>query len=314
MRGLLGLFPLLFASLAWALTYEEALSLTKNGMLHLTEENYHSYIKNNDFNLVVLLTATDPRIKCKLCVEFEPIYKQVAAKYAESITGEPIPADETSRLILAHSEYTEARTYFTDLGLTSVPKVYHYAPGLGPKMTQFSNDFMFMTEDNVEAFQRWLTEVTPGLAISDLKFMPKMSIGSILTPVFSIFAIGAIAYYKSNFFLKLFGFKKLWQTLSLILILIFVSGQMYNQIRGAASNKNGDYFQVGHNTQFAIESQVIGSIYLFLTISLLTLLHAKSGKVGMLVVIFACGLSIGLFSGLINAYSIKSPGYPFRVF
>lgn len=77
-----------------------------------------------------------------------------------------------------------------------------------------------------------------------------------------IFTFGTVAY---PYILPVIQNRNLWAVLSLILVLMFTSGHMYNHIRKVpyvtGNGKGGiTYFAGGFSNQFGIETQIIAGV------------------------------------------------------
>lgn len=83
-----------------------------------------------------------------------------------------------------------------------------------------------------------------------------------VTLLIGIFTFGTVAY---PYILPVIQNRNLWAVLSLILVLMFTSGHMYNHIRKVpyvAGNGRGgiSYFAGGFSNQYGIETQIIAAI------------------------------------------------------
>lgn len=321
---------LLTVQLACPLTYENALkSLDKDGLLHITDKNYKKMIKNENFGLVVFLTAEDARVGCTLCYQFGPQYKTTAYQYIEHLKNDdgkvynPIddPNDKT-RIIFAFSDFLDSREYFQTLGLTAVPRMFYYEPGKGPQMGQFSSEFSFLTAENTDGFQRWISGVVPGLEVRALQFEPPASKSMLFTLAVFVVVIITTVYNFKNHILKVVQNRRVWEFLSFCFVILFISGHMYNQIRDPETykkDKDGNivYFATGHNLQYAAETQIVSLVYGSVTICLGLLVSffpsIKDTKKRLLGIACASVVLFFLYSYLVEIYSLKSPSYPLRL-
>lgn len=311
-----------------AINYDQALKkLSRNGVLHLTDKNYKQYIKNENFSLVVFYTAEDPRVQCTLCHDFGPKFKGMATQYYNSVLkggdDKTDAKNDNERVIFAFSDFSDSRDYFQRLGLTAVPRLFFYEPGKGPSLTSFSNEFSFVTVENTDGFTRWVTQNVPGLQLKDLHFEPPIAKSSILTFVFVLTAILFTGFKFQTQILSFVQTRKIWEFSTFCLIILFISGHMYNQIRGPDMYKTDkqtgqiQYFAQGHNSQYGAETQIIAIIYGVLSITLGALIkfipNLKDPKTRLLSSIVACLASLFMYTYLVTGYTIKSPSYPFHL-
>lgn len=323
-------YLLLSLHTVFAISYEEALSeVGKDGLLHITDKNYKKLMKNNDYGLVVLLTADDPRVGCTLCVQFTPSYKAMAQSYYnnlfddESLMINPIDSkDDKSKIIFGISDYLSAKEFFGLLQLTAVPRLFYYAPGKGPQLSQFTNEFSFLAVENTDGFIRWISGNVPGLDIKFLKNVQPPSKSILLTLIIILLSSIIVLYKFQSQIFSIVQSKKVWEFLSIGSIILLISGYMYNQIRNAEMykvDKDGviHYFAQGHNVQFGTETQIMSIIYttlfagLFIIIQVLPQLKNPRNK--LILSITASTIMFIAYSYIIAVYKLKSPSYPFQL-
>lgn len=113
---------------------------------------------------------------------------------------------------------------------------------------------------HAQAFHQFLQPLLPPFDLH-IPFNPLPLIFTSLSIV-----IGAIATYALwDYILPFIQSRILWGTFSIILILIFISGYMWNKIKNApyvAAGENGQvsWIAAGFQNQLGMESQVVGSI------------------------------------------------------
>lgn len=83
-----------------------------------------------------------------------------------------------------------------------------------------------------------------------------------MTIVIGLFTFGTVAY---PYILPFIQSRNLWAAISLILILLFTSGHMFNHIRKVpyvAGNGRGgiNYFAGGFQNQFGMETQIVAAM------------------------------------------------------
>lgn len=313
-----------------ALSYADALKkVGKDGLIHVTDKNYKQLIKNEDFSLIIYLTAEDPRVGCTLCTQFGPQYKAIGYSYAlnlkdsESGMFNPIDSkDDMSKVIFAISDYMSAQEYFGRLGLTAVPRLFFYEPGRGPQLTGFTNEFSFLGVENTDGVTRWIAQNIPGLDVKYLSMETPTSNSMVFTGLV-FFLILLVGLYKfRGALLKVVQNKRVWEFFSLSLIILFISGHMYNQIRNTdvykvGPNGNTIYFAQGHNLQYGAETQIMSVIYGALSVSLYVLICVVPKlKTPRTILMTAAGASLMVFVGysyIVEVYHLKSPTYPFHL-
>ncbi|KAH0367485.1 hypothetical protein KCU89_g18737, partial [Aureobasidium melanogenum] len=114
--------------------------------------------------------------------------------------------------------------------------------------------------------------------------------------------------------------RNLWAALSLIAVLLFTSGHMFNHIRKvpyvAGDGKGGiSYFAGGFQNQFGLETQIVAAMYAilaFATISLALKVPRMTDPRTQGIATLAWGLVMfAMYSYLLSTFRIKNGGYPF---
>jgi oligosaccharyltransferase complex subunit gamma len=110
---------------------------------------------------------------------------------------------------------------------------------------------------SLESFHKWVLKVAPRSFPIYVPFNPIPWIVTLTT----ITAVVTGLYFGGPYILPLIQSKVIWQGASLVAILIFTSGHMWNRIRGAPyQGPNGQYIAPGFSQQFVLETQVVGVI------------------------------------------------------
>ena len=114
--------------------------------------------------------------------------------------------------------------------------------------------------------------------------------------------------------------RNLWAAISLITVLLFTSGHMFNHIRKtpyvAGDGKGGiNYFAGGFSNQFGLESQIVAAIYgvlAFATISLaLKVPRIRDSRAQQFAVILWSAVLLCMYSFLLSVFRMKNGGYRF---
>lgn len=119
------------------------------------------------------------------------------------------------------------------------------------------------TPQSAEAVHGWLTRHLPAGEYPALSRPFNWSkLITTVTIVIGIFTFGTVAY---PYILPVLQNRNLWAVLSLIMVLMFTSGHMYNHIRKVpyvtGNGKGGiTYFAGGFSNQFGIETQIIAAV------------------------------------------------------
>ncbi len=160
--------------------------------------------------------------------------------------------------------------------------------------------------------------------------------------------LGLITFFSvaSPYILPVIQNRNLWAAISLIAVLLFTSGHMFNHIRKvpyvAGDGKGGvSYFAGGFTNQFGLETQIVAAmcklptlvfhysrssnkgsekliiihidgVLSFATISLALKVPRMADPRSQQVAVFVWGFVMwGMYSFLLNVFRVKNGGYPF---
>ena len=159
---------------------------------------------------------------------------------------------------------------------------------------------------------------------------------TVTTIILGVITFFSVAY---PFVLPIIQNRNLWAALSLITILLFTSGHMFNHIRKvpyvAGDGKGGiSYFAGGFSNQFGMETQVVAAmctltprlrsvdanlttldgVLSFSTIALAIKVPRMSDpKLQQAAIFIWTGVMLGMYSFLMSVFRIKNGGYPFHL-
>lgn len=284
--------------------------------LKLTDSTYDKLTSTpRDYSSVVLLTALEQRFGCQLCREFQPEWELLAKSWTKGDkAGE-------SRLIFGTLDFQDGKGTFQSLGLTTAPVMLLFPPTAGPDAfddaTPISFDFSAGPQA-AEQVHSWIASKLPDIPhpafrrpINWLKIITVTTTGlGTIT-----FLVVAWPYFK-----PIIQNRNLWAALSLIAILLFTSGHMFNHIRKVpyvVGDGHGgvNYFAHGFQTQYGLETQIVAAIYgllSFATISLaLKVPRISDPGYQQIAVLIWVGVVFLMYSYLLSVFRIKNGGYPF---
>ncbi|GMM33361.1 dolichyl-diphosphooligosaccharide--protein glycotransferase [Saccharomycopsis crataegensis] len=307
----------LFATTTSAITAKEVTQLRakqKKSIITLKNSNYESLLNGpRDFNMVVLLTASSPSVGCVLCSKFDPDYSAVADSWVKQH-----PANDG--LYFAKADFSDSsRKVFERFKLNSVPRLFLFTPtGEATPLDTGFVDLPFLEGDHSQHLTSYIQEHT-GKQIHVVK--PVRYDNLIFSLVVSALFFGGVYKFRTQVSTIVLS-KQLWGFVIILSILMFISGYMFNQIRGTpyiGTHNNGmpEYFMQGQQNQFGIETNIMSTVYgvlAFLTVALVTLVpkieHPKVNAIATFVMVFLLLLGYSL---LFDIFAKKSHGYPFRL-
>ncbi|QIW99788.1 hypothetical protein AMS68_005306 [Peltaster fructicola] len=284
--------------------------------LKLNDRTYDELTKApRDYSVAVLLTALDARFGCALCHDFQPEWDALSKSW---IKGDK--AGE-SRLLYGTLDFTDGKETFQKLQLQTAPVLYLFHPTTGPHAKTENNPTRFdfasglNKAEPIHAFiSRSLPDRPHPPFVRPFNYMRVALVVTVFLGIVSALVVAA------PYILPLLQSRNLWAAISLILILLFTSGYMYNYIRNSpyvAGDGKGkiSYFVGGFQNQTGLETQILAAIYgllSFATISLaLKVPRMANPRQQQIAVLVWSGVILGVYSFLLSVFRIKNGGYPF---
>ncbi|KAJ1326691.1 OST3/OST6 family transporter [Microdochium nivale] len=270
-----------------------------------------------DYSAAILLTALDKRFACQLCHDFQPEWEILSSSWTK---GDKKAA---SRTIFGTLDFSDGRETFMSLGLQTAPILLLFQPTTGPYAVANPEPVRYdfaAGNQNAEALHAWIAKHLEG------RPHPKVSrpinwVKIIVTTVSGLAIVGAVAKL-GPYLLPILQSRNLWATISLIGILLFTSGHMFNQIRKvpyvAGNGKGGvSYFAAGFQSQYGLETQIIAFLYGILSFATIYLAvrapRIKERKLQQIMIIGWGMLMFVIYSFLLSIFRIKNGGYPFKL-
>jgi oligosaccharyltransferase complex subunit gamma len=270
-----------------------------------------------DYSAAVLLTALDARFGCELCHQFQPEWNVLANSWMRGDKkGE-------SRLIMSTLDFSDGRDIFLSLGLQSAPVLLLFPPTTGPHAVRGTEPLRYdftsgpPTADQVRG---WLTRHLPDRPHPPV-YRPINYVAWGVTVVVGLASVGVLVK-AWPYILPIIQNRNVWAAISLVGILLFTSGHMFNQIRKvpyvAGDGRGGvSYFAGGFQNQYGLETQIIAFLYgilSFATISLaLKAPRERNPKVQQIMIIAWGAVLVLVYSFLLSIFRVKNAGYPFKL-
>ncbi|GAM89656.1 hypothetical protein ANO11243_076950 [Dothideomycetidae sp. 11243] len=294
----------------------QAKQLSKAGPLKLTDSTYSKLTgAPRNYTTAVLLTALDARFGCALCNEFQPEWELLAKSWIKGDKG------GQARVVFGVLDFLEGKGTFQSLGLQTAPVLLVFPPSEGPhaKANAEPKKLMFNTGINrAEPVYNWLTQQIASRPHPPV-VRPTNWVKIITTTVAVLGAISLLTVAAPHL-LPLLQSRNIWASFSLIAILLFTSGHMFNHIRKVpyvAGNGQGkvSYFAGGFQNQFGLETQIIAALYGVLAFAIISLAlkvpRMTDERTQKIAVFVWASVIFGAYSFLMSVFRIKNGGYPF---
>ncbi|KAJ4302546.1 oligosaccharyl transferase subunit ost3/OST6 [Collariella sp. IMI 366227] len=317
------LLPLLGSSLSAAKkTPEErfqtyhAKSLSSSSPVKLGDASYRDLTATpRDYTVAVLLTAMDARFGCQLCRDFQPEWELLGRSW----TGGDKKGE--SRVVFGTLDFADGRDVFMSLGLQTAPVLYLFQPTIGPHADASGEPIRYDFTNG--------RRTSPRLALS--RHLPDRPHPPIKRPInwmrwistFVIISGGLTASFVAwPYVLPVIQNRTVWAAVTLISILLFTSGHMFNHIRNvpyvAGDGRGGiSYFASGFQNQYGLETQIVAAMYGILALSGISLAikvpRMTDPKAQGVALAAWGGILFVVYSLLLSIFRGKNAGYPFSL-
>ncbi|KAF2101475.1 putative dolichyl-diphosphooligosaccharide-protein glycotransferase [Rhizodiscina lignyota] len=291
-------------------------SIAKTQPLKLDDTSYGKLTSApRDYAVAVLLTAMKPQFGCQMCREFDPEWTLLSNSWTKG------DKNGESRLLFATLDFVDGRNTFQSLMLQTAPVLLLFNPTTGPNAKADIQPIRFdfsMGPQSAESIHAWLSRHLPDTPHPPLiRPLNYVRIAVITTSVLGFITALTVA---APYIMPLVQNRNLWAAISLILVLLFTSGHMFNHIRKvpyvAGDGKGGiSYFAGGFQNQFGLETQIIAAIYGILSFAAISLAlkvpRIADPQSQTLAALIWAGVIFVMYSFLLSIFRIKNGGYPF---
>ncbi|KAF2755797.1 hypothetical protein EJ05DRAFT_116365 [Pseudovirgaria hyperparasitica] len=268
-----------------------------------------------DYAVAILLTALPSQFGCQLCQEFQPEWDLLAKSWNKG------DKEGESRLLFGTLDFLNGKPVFQSLMLQTAPVLLLFHPTTGPNAkvenspTRYDFTQGLVTAEFLQSFIARHLPDGPHPPVN----RPVNWVKIVSTTVAVLGGISAI-YVAAPYITPVIQNRNLWAAVSIIAVLLFTSGHMFNHIRKVpyfTGNGRGGatYFAGGFQNQFGIETQIVAAIYgilSFATISIaLKVPRITDPRLQQASVFIWSGVMFAMYSFLLSIFRIKNGGYPF---
>ncbi|KAG8629493.1 hypothetical protein KVT40_003358 [Elsinoe batatas] len=290
--------------------------VSKSAPLKLTDASYSKLTgPPRNYSTAVLLTALDPRFGCQMCHEFQPEWDLLVKSWTKGDKkGE-------SKVVFGTLDFLDGKGTFQSLQLQTAPILLLFPPSEGPyaKVDGQPKRLDFNTgSPSADSVHHWISRALPHGPHP--RFVRPINYVKITVTTVAVLGTLTLFVVAAPYILPIVQNRNLWAALSLIAILLFTSGHMFNHIRKVpyvAGDGKGkvSYFAGGFQNQFGLETQIVAAVYgvlAFATISLaLKVPRMADARMQQIAVFVWGGVVFGTYSFLMSVFRIKNGGYPF---
>jgi oligosaccharyltransferase complex subunit gamma len=149
--------------------------------------------------------------------------------------------------------------------IQTAPVLLLYLPTVGPNAKSDSQPlrYDFYGEVSAEQIYDWITrQLPPGPQPPLVRPINYSKIVVVLTALLGFVTFATVAY---PYILPIIQNRNLWAAISLVAVLLFTSGHMFNHIRKvpyvSGDGRGGiNYFAGGFSNQFGMETQIVATM------------------------------------------------------
>ncbi|EIT72985.1 hypothetical protein BDV35DRAFT_372682 [Aspergillus flavus] len=295
--------------------FERYQSLSRSVPIDLDDSSYEDLTsKPRDYHVAVLLTAAEARYGCILCRDFQPEWELISRSWNKG------PKPDGLKMLFTTLDFSNGKATFQKLMLQTAPVLLVFPPTVGPfaKVDDAPIRFDFSGPISADQLYVWINRHLPEgpkpSLIRPINYMRLISAVTIVMGVLTLFTV------LSPYVLPVIQNRNLWAAFSLISILLFTSGHMFNHIRKVpyvvGDGKGGiSYFAGGFSNQFGMETQIIAAIYAILSFATIALAmkvpRIADSKAQQVAVLIWGTVLFGMYSFLLSVFRAKNGGYPF---
>ncbi|QDS71553.1 hypothetical protein FKW77_005637 [Venturia effusa] len=291
-------------------------AFAKTYPIKLDDDKFNELTKApRDYATVVLLTALEPRYGCAACQMFHPEWQLLAQSWKKG------DKSGSTRTVFATLDFADGKRTFQSLQLQHAPVLLVYHPTSGPNAkadtqpSRFDFSVGMQTADSIHA---WISRTLPeGKKPPVSRPFNYVKVGAISTAILGFVSFLAVA---APYVAPLIQNRNLWAAISLIAVLLFTSGHMFNHIRKvpyvSGNGKGGiSYFAGGFQNQYGLETQIIAAVYGVLSFAAITLAikvpRIADAKTQGVAVMAWSAIIFLMYSFLLSTFRFKNGGYPF---
>lgn len=285
-------------------------SLMKKPAMNLNLDRWKTYVQSSprNYSMIVMFTVLSPRMNCPIC---KPAYEEfliLANSYRYAYL-------HGKSLYFAIVDYEDAPQIFQQLNLNTAPAVYHF-PAKGARRSQDAMDFQRMGID-ADAMAKFVLDRTE-IHIRVLR--PPNYAAPVVVLLLIMLVLGLLYMRRNN--LEFLCNRTFWGVVCLCIVLAFMSGQMWNHIRGPPfvmthpQTRETSFIHGSTQFQLIAETYIVLLMYAAVSTGMIILNEAAQPKTDpgkrKLLSCFGLGMVVVFFSLLLSIFRSKYQGYPYH--
>uniref|UniRef100_A0A0K0CWK6 Magnesium transporter protein 1 n=1 Tax=Angiostrongylus cantonensis TaxID=6313 RepID=A0A0K0CWK6_ANGCA len=292
--------------------------LFRQPALKMNMDRWRTYVRQQprNYSMFVMFTALSPGINCPIC---RPAYEEFmimanSYRYAHS---------ELKQVYFGVVDYEEAPQIFQSMNLNTAPILYHFGPKLMGKKKPDQMDFQRHGFD-ADAMARFVAEHTD----VHIRILRPPNYAAPVVIVLLLILVLGLLYLKRNNLEFLYN-RTSWGLICLCITFVFLSGQMWNHIRGPPfimnnpQTREASFIHGSAQYQLVAETYIVGALYAAITFGFILLNEAaspssetterkKSSQLSQILLAYiGLGFVVVFFSLMLSIFRTKYRGYPY---
>jgi len=295
-----------------AMTLEDKISnlqdiIYKRPIVPMNLDRWKNYVRSSprNYSMIIMFTALSTGVNCPIC---KPAYDEfyiLANSYRYGHMSD-------KALYFGVVEFEENQQIFQQMNLNTAPVIFHF-PAKGREKRQDQMEFQRFGID-ADAMAKFVAERT-GIHIHVLR--PPNYAAPVVIMLLVMLIMGLLYMRRNN--LEFLYNRTFWGLVCVAIVLCFMSGQMWNHIRGPPffmthpQTRETSFIHGSTQYQLVSETYIVLGFYGIITAGMVLLLEAPERKDYKK---FAAFIGIGIvavfFSLLLSVFRMKYQGYPYH--
>lgn len=281
----------------------------KRPLINMNMDRWKTYVRSapRNYSMVVMFTALSVGVNCPIC---KPAYDEFYIMANSYRYAYP----ELKALYFAVVDYEEAPQIFQQMNLNTAPALFHF-PAKGAKKKADQMDFQRhgFDADSMAKFVQDRTEIQ----IRVLR--PPNYAAPAVVLLLAMLVLGLLYMRRNN--LEFLYNRTSWALICLCIVFAFMSGQMWNHIRGPPfvmtnpHTRETSFIHGSTQYQLVAETYLVAVLYAAVTAGFILLNDAADGKGDpnrrRIMAFVGLGLVVVFFSLLLSIFRSKYQGYPY---
>ncbi|KAE9556253.1 hypothetical protein FO519_000592 [Halicephalobus sp. NKZ332] len=279
----------------------------KRPIVPMNLDRWKNYVRSapRNYSMIVMFTALSTGVNCPIC---KPAYDEfyiLANSYRYGHMND-------KALYFGVVEFEENQQIFQQMNLNTAPVIFHF-PAKGREKRHDQMEFQRFGID-ADAMAKFVAERT-GIHIHVLR--PPNYAAPVVIMLLVMLIMGLLYMRRNN--LEFLYNRTFWGLVCVAIVLCFMSGQMWNHIRGPPffmthpQTRETSFIHGSTQYQLVSETYIVLGFYGIITAGMVLLLEAPERKDYKK---FASFIGIGIvavfFSLLLSVFRMKYQGYPYH--